>query len=330
MHTTDNTYWHNYFDTATIIEAEQRIKTCHISVNGVRIHIDHYPQPDPHATTLIFNHGGGGYSRLLVSLALQLHAQGLRVVIPDQYGQGFSEGKRGDFRLQDCVQSIAAVAQWADDQFDGPLFMAGASIGNALTYAAAATTTVRIAGIVCHNLYDFSNPADALAVSRFAPLARIPGVPTLVQVQTQLLAKLLPRLHIPFGWLGNFRTMVDSPDIYPIWKYDPLPTRHVSMRYLASIFTLKPAIPLPDNTRPVLVINPAQDRMTHPRITKRNAERLGGPVSYVEVDSGHWSLRPAFITAWVNHVVGWIQFQVATTTDNHTIVAPQPSAAKET
>jgi pimeloyl-ACP methyl ester carboxylesterase len=308
MTTPNPDYWHHYFDADTIARAERLIETHTITSGGVDIHIDHYPQPDPSTTTLIFNHGGGGYSRIFVALTLALHAAGLRIIVSDQYGQGYSGGPRGDFRVHDCVQSIVDVAHWTRDTFDGPLFMAGGSVGSAFTYAAA-TWGAPADGLILHNLYDFSNPADVVQVSRFAPLAGVPGVPQLMRLQMQAFGALVPRLKIPFAWLGNFKPMVDSPDFYRIWKDDPYPIRAVSLRYLRSMFTLKPGIPLPDNTLPALVINPTADKMTAPQITQRNAERLGGDVRYVEIDAGHWSVREAFITEWVSHVTDWMGVQ---------------------
>jgi CSLREA domain-containing protein len=62
------------------------------------------------------------------------------------------------------VQNIVDTAHWAKNRFRAPLFMAGGSVGGALTYYAAAAGAP-VEAIACLNLFDFGNGADGLQIS---------------------------------------------------------------------------------------------------------------------------------------------------------------------
>ena len=119
----DRHYWKRYFDSATIKQAEDLRQEICILSTGVQIHMDVYEQPDHNAPVLIFNHGGGGYCRFFVPLALALHQHGYTVIVPDQRGQGYSEGDRTDFTIGELVQNIVDVAYWARVRYTGKLFL---------------------------------------------------------------------------------------------------------------------------------------------------------------------------------------------------------------
>jgi pimeloyl-ACP methyl ester carboxylesterase len=307
----DRSYWKQYFEAETVAQAEALWQEFCISSTGVQIHLDVYEQPDRNAPVFIANHGGGGYSRFFVPLALALHKRGYTIIVPNQRGQGYSEGDRSDFTIGELVQNIVDVCLWARARYTGKVFMGGASVGGGLTYKAAAAGAP-VDAIICHNLYNFGDPHDALAVSRFAPLRHIPGVPGLIGLMMQLGAALWPKIRLPFAWLGAFEYMVDERDtqFYPLWLRDPLPIRGVSFRYMASTFTTPPAIPYEQNQLSVLVINQTRDRMVSPAVTKRNYDKLGGPKQYVEIDYGHWATGPQFIHEYVEILDQFMQERI--------------------
>jgi alpha-beta hydrolase superfamily lysophospholipase len=303
-------YWEHYFDAETVARSTALRQEICIPSTGVQIHMDVYEQADRGAPVLIFNHGGGGYSRFFVGLALALHERGYTVIAPNQRGQGYSEGDRADFTIGQLVQNLVDAAHWARARYTGKLFMGGASVGGGLTYKAAAAGAP-LDAIICHNLYNFGDPHDSLAVSRFAPLRYIPGLPPISALMMRLGSALLPGLKIPFAWLGAFEWMVDKRDtaFYPLWLRDPLPIRRVSLHYMASTFTTPPAIPYEQNQLPVLVINQTRDRMVSPAVTKRNYDKLGGPKQYVEIDYGHWATGPQFTREYAELLDGYMRAQ---------------------
>lgn len=306
-------HWRSYHTADVLAQAEKTRKSYTIESTGVRIHIDMYEQQASDAPVLIFNHGGGGYSRLFLPLALELHRAGYTVLLPDQRGQGLSGGSRSDFEMGQFVTNIVDAAHWARKRYTGPLFMAGASLGGALTYNAAAAGAP-VQAIICHNLYDFGDPQDTLAVSKFAPLAHVPGIAALFAKATRLLAALAPRMRLPYMMLGKFDKMVDerNKDFFPLYRHDPYPIRWITLRYLASTFYTAPAIPFEKNTVPVLVINQTRDQMVDPAVTLKNYHRLGGEKRYAEIDFGHWAIGHGFEAEWVKIVDDFLRPLVET------------------
>ncbi|MDX2140211.1 MAG: alpha/beta fold hydrolase [Chloroflexota bacterium] len=295
----DQMYWKRYYTAETVAQVEALKQDMYIDSTGVRIHMDVYEQKDRNAPVLIFNHGGGGYSRVFAPLALAMYARGYTVVLPDQYGQGYSDGDRGDFTLGQCVQNIVDAARWARARYSGRLFLAGGSVGGGLAYKAAAGAPCD--AVICHNLYNFGSARDSLAVSRFAFASDLPLLPGIFAASTRMMASLLPALKLPFMLLGKFESMVDERDtrFFGIWRDDPLPIKAVSLRYMASTFSTPPAVPYQKNTKRVLVINQKRDKMVSPQVTRRNYERLGGDKQYIEIDYGHWATGEQFISEYV-------------------------------
>ena len=300
-------YWETYYPPEIVNRANSLRQTAEIISTGVELHIDIYPQSNPAAPTVIFNHGAAGYCRIFVSLALKFHDRGFNVILPDQRGQGFSGGRRGDYTIAECTQNILDVAQWAKEKFPGPLLMMGGSVGGALTYYTAAAGAP-VEAIVCLNLFDFGNGIDGLAISRLSPIAKSP---VWTRVTRALMASLNP-LHwvrLPFGWFGAFDKLMDERDIsfQQQWDEDPIPPRLVSLRSLASNLNSPPAIPFEQNQVPILVINQKLDQMVDPQVTKRNFERLGGRKEYQEIPFGHWSNQPEFWQSILNASEAWFR-----------------------
>lgn len=302
-------YWRRYYNDETLRRGDALRQVVALRSAGVTIHLDLYPQSDPAAPVVVFNHGGAGYCRLFVPLALRFHDRGYTVVIPDQRGQGFSGGARGDYTIAECAQNIVDTARWARGRFGGPLFLAGGSVGGALSYYAAAAGAPATA-IACLNLFDFGSD-DALHFSRLAPLAALPGG---LKLARALLALLHPLdwLRLPARWLAHFDKLMDDRDapFQRQWDADPVPPARLSLRQVASNLTTPPTVPIERNTLPTLVLNQARDRMVDPAITRRNYERLGGPKCYLELDYGHWSSDPAFWEAVVAACDAWFREQM--------------------
>ena len=232
---------------------------------------------------------------------------GYTVILPDQRGQGLSGGTRGDYTILECVQNIVDVAHWAEDRFQGPLFMAGGSVGGALTYyAAAAGTSAR--AIACLNLFNFENGIDGIQISRVAFLSRCNAIVKMLRIGNVLL-KPIHRLRLPFHWIGAFDKLMDERDaeFQAQWDADPVPPRLVSLRSLASNMTTAPAIPFEKNQVPALVINQSLDKMVNPGVTRRNYEKLSGLKHYIEIPFGHWSNQPEFWKTIVESSDKWFR-----------------------
>lgn len=303
-------YWRTYYDDRTLARVDELREVHHIRSTGVTLTVDVYAA-GVGAPVVVFNHGGGGYAKMFIPLALALHGRGYTVVLPDQKGQGFSEGVRGDVTLAECIQNAIDATHWARERFTGPVFVAGGSLGSAIAYGAAAAGAP-VEGVIAHNLYRFDQTGNALDVSYFATLASSDAV-------KRISAAVLGGLAIPFGWLrvpnrllSDFRGLFDADDerALRLWLADPVPLSYVSLRYIASLASTPFAVPFEQNRLPVLVINPVNDHMVAAAVTDKNYRRLGGPKRLVEIEYGHWSLKPEFPAVWADHADTWMREQL--------------------
>ncbi len=298
-------HWRKYY-TARDLERADALRETHTLVStGVTLLVDVFAHPDPQAPVLIFNHGGGGYSRMFQKLALMMHDLGYAVVLTNQRGQGLSGGRRGDYTVAECVKNIVDVADWAGERFRTRIFMAGGSLGGGLTYYAAAAGAP-VDAIACLNLFDFGNGIDGLGCSRLAPLTRFPRLSGALCAMASLL-KPLGRLRIPLNWLGVMEKIMDGrePEFQTLWEEDPCPNRYVALRTYISLISTPPAKRFEDNAIPTLVINQAQDEMTDPAVTRRNFARLGGPKRYREIPFGHFSNTEEFYRTIADACHAW-------------------------
>lgn len=299
-------YWQRYFDADLVQQSNQLRQEHSLPSTGVMLHIDVYPRPESTAPVVIFNHGAAGYCRMFIPVALQFYKQGYTVVLPDQRGQGFSSGIRGDYTFAECVQNIVDVAHWAKQTYGAPQFLAGGSLGGGLTYYAAAAGAPADA-IACLNLVDF-NTNDNLSFSRLALLRKIPCAAVLVQTSMALL-KPFELFHVPYRWVGAFEKLMDDRDhgFQAQWDNDSVPPRTISLRGLRSMFGAPPAIPFEANRIPTLVLNQRFDKMVDPAATRHNYERLGGVKRYLELPYGHWSSQAEFWQMLVTACDEWFR-----------------------
>jgi len=147
-------FWRSYYNADLLCRVDALRQAYTIRSTGVNLHIDVYARPETDAPVVIINHGAGAYCRLFVPLALMFYDRGYTVVLPDQRGNGFSGGRRGDFTISEATQNIVDVARWSKKLFGGAQFLFGVSLGGAMTYYAAAAGAPADA-IACLNLLDF-------------------------------------------------------------------------------------------------------------------------------------------------------------------------------
>lgn len=293
-------YWKQYDRAATLQPIDPYRQTTQIRSTGVDIHLDIYAQKDRSAPVILYNHGMASYSRLFVIPAMRFFRLGYTVILPDQKGNGFSQGRRGDNTVEESVQNIIDATQWAGRNFDGPRFMMGGSLGGALTYYAAAAGA-EVEAISCINLWNLAEAAQVIEKSPY-----LKAVYTLLKWITPLLGKI----RIPIEWFLRFNDFLDSRDaaFIEIWKNDPWIARKVSLRHLWSQTHTPPPVPFEENTVPIIVFNQEKDLILPPKLTRRSYESLGGLKRYVELKGwGHWSIQPEFWNIIVSETDRWFK-----------------------
>jgi alpha-beta hydrolase superfamily lysophospholipase len=126
--------------------------------DGTRLHLHHWPLPEPRGIALI-THGLGEHGGRHAALARWLNVRGWNVVAWDQRGHGRSEGPRGALRSpQDPVADLEEVIREVNPDRQ-PLLLIGHSAGGAF----AARFTLEHPGLV--DALVLSSPAFAADLS---------------------------------------------------------------------------------------------------------------------------------------------------------------------
>jgi hypothetical protein len=73
LNDTERDYWRTYHSEDVLARADALRNSYAVPSTGVLLNVDAYEQDDPDAPVFIFNHGGGGYSRLFIPLGLALY-----------------------------------------------------------------------------------------------------------------------------------------------------------------------------------------------------------------------------------------------------------------
>jgi pimeloyl-ACP methyl ester carboxylesterase len=276
------------------------------------LYADIYQRPEPQAPILIWNHGAGGYSGLFVTLALAFYDRGYTVVVADLQGHGRTGvgDAKGDFTINGMAQNIADVIAWATQQFRGAIFTGGSSIGSAITFNALGLGA-QVEAAATTQFYAFDDMRTAFLVSKFAPLANIPGLAKISQWCTAQLAKFFPRIRLPYLLLAHWDGMLDQRDrkggFVELWKADPYSPRTITLKAFSSLLHAPSNIALSANRTPWLVVNTLRDQMISPKVTSDTYARLGGPKHYLEMDWGHYSLLPEFINTFAAQADAWFR-----------------------
>jgi hypothetical protein len=243
--------------------------------------------------------------------------------MPDLKGHGRTGGAgaaKGDWTIPELAQNIVDVVAWTRQHYQGPIFAGSGSIGTGFLYNAVAMGA-EVSAVATLQFYGLDDPRTPLLLSKFAALANAPGLARVMQVQKRLLARLAPKLRLPYLAMAYWDNMLDERDkskgFVPKWKRDPFTPRTITLAAFASMQNSPPAVPLEQNCTPWLVMNTMRDTMVPPQVTTDTYARLGGTKQYVEIDWGHYSLHPEFMEEFVRHNDAWFRRHMPARTTTH-------------
>jgi uncharacterized protein len=101
--------------------------------------------------TVVVFHGNGGIAADRTYYLKDLCALGYRVILSEYPGYG---GRKGELGEKSFVQDAFETVRLASEEYGGPLFLLGESLGCGVAAAVAKGTTVRIDGIVLITPWD--------------------------------------------------------------------------------------------------------------------------------------------------------------------------------
>ncbi len=143
-------------------EARALLKTVRseeVRWNGLAVNLDIYAS-DPSDPVVIFHGGMANYARFYYLFLSKLAQKGFNVIAVDRPGHGFSEGERGDCRVEDVKSLMPFVLDFAKETFNDRIGMMGTSLGGITTfYLLPDLEGIRSA--LCHNWLYPGELADA-------------------------------------------------------------------------------------------------------------------------------------------------------------------------
>lgn len=201
-----------------------------------RLHLEVLDPPGARVT-VVFVPGTNAYSLLYADFLAALADAGLRVVGLDPRGHGLSGGRPGDYVLTDLVDDLDRAVAHVRARFGDPVVVAGSSQGGIAAFYYAASSAP-IAGAICHNAADLTDPAS-LSLTRLPPRLAARLAPWIRRA-----ARLVPGAIVPMeaylalgrepvqGWGDSHRALHGDPALVPFVRLatlaslssTPLPT----------------------------------------------------------------------------------------------------------
>jgi alpha-beta hydrolase superfamily lysophospholipase len=246
--------------------------------DGVTTRLARRPVEDAPAACVVL-HGGGGNATLLSPVLAALELAGIDSVCPDLPGYGRSSVPPERFTYDTWVAYVADLARREAERHGGPVALAGFSIGGMLAYHVATEAPDAVDRIAATNLLDPRDPAVRRGVSRRPALGRL----------TAAMVPAVDGVRIPIRWLANMRAIANDPEFAAACLSDRRGGgSKVPLRFLRTWMNYRPKVEPEDFRKPVLLLQPGDDRWTPPALSQTFFHRLGGPKRYVLLENcGH-------------------------------------------
>lgn len=303
----DEDFWKNYmehwFGSSLISQWETSAELKRIESNDRQICLEVYDSGDKAAPTIVFSHGIAGYARVLLPFILPLYKKGYNFVVPDLQGYGYNDGLKGDFEWNAHVRNLVDCVDYAGQRFKGQIYLGGASMGGPLAYAAACERIEKIDGLCCWCLWDFSDKEFLYNETQTGKFTFI------LQPLLRLLSLMMGKARIKTYELISYDTLTGSADFNELIKKDPQAGTQITVKGALSLLTQsRPAVLHKNFNIPVLLVQPAEDKMTPPHYMKKTFDSLGSEYKkYVEIArSEHFPLDSDIYDKWTCEVDGFI------------------------
>lgn len=263
----DTPQWKEFFRGDEISTMERHIEEKWISSTETHIHLDIYERKKT-APTIVYCHGLASCGRIMGHIAVKLFEKGYNVVCPDLVGFGISPEPHGSGNIPIYIQNLKDTITYVKRRFKSAVYLAGISLGGALTYYTACDG-VDLNAISSYCLLDLSAD-ETHAISPFPK----PFIKPSIQI-LKAAARVTPRFNLPLKHMLNLETMSDYPELNAVFRSNPLAVKVYSFQGALSLLTTPPKIKFEDYDRiPILVVHGTKDRMIPERISRSNFERL--------------------------------------------------------
>ena len=281
-----------------------RFESDSLVCDGLTLHLD-IIEVDHHRPTLVFMPGTNAYAMLYGDFLTAVADRGYNIVGFDPRGHGRSQGARGSYTVSELVSDLGSVVEYSRERFGPPVVVAGSSQGGITAFYLAATGAP-VAGVICHNAADLSDP-DSVRLTRFPRIGRLlkPVLPRL--------ARIFPELPVPMTAYIDLevepvRNMGSARDVL---YWDPLLVPFVRLRTMASLGGEPLARPVEEIEIPVMLLQAEMDTIfpvdyierVHARLNcEKSLKIYPGLPHYMIVD--HVDRILDDVVEWIEHTCG--------------------------
>lgn len=261
-----------------------------------------FPGPDAdHA--LLIQHGIASHGGIYDNFCAHHAARGVDIWSMDAPGHGRSciSQRPGQFTLQQWVDAAVAHGEHITSTTGLPVIITGSSLGSAAAYSALAASDV-FAGAV---LMGFAIPGSPLIP---------PNNPWRSEAYEQIEKVWGSRFRLDidryfdfdadYGYVGAKEQKKADP--YNTWMYD--------MASWASIMRFDPAVPIGENTKPILYAVGENDPTFPVPVAQRVVDATSGPVEFFVLPNGRHQLMLFHTAEYSSVVLEWCRNVISSRT----------------
>lgn len=231
-----------------------------LDYKGLKLHIDLYEKGKDHPC-IIFIPGMGSYAGANRDFLAQLHLRGYNVAGVDLQGHGRSEGRRGDFTMEELAGNVSAVIDYVCSNYNPRIGVLGTSFG----------------GLVALITLINDNRVKS-AISHAFPNKESIGIRRPHMLISSWLSKWVPGLYIDYRRFAKVTRIFDDPSTYEELKKDELQVWRYTIRALHSLSLYMQNIPYERITTPLMILVGERDRLCSPESYKPLLPRIKGEV----------------------------------------------------
>ncbi|WP_419865009.1 alpha/beta hydrolase [Candidatus Poriferisodalis sp.] len=254
--------------------------------------------PDPDHALLVM-HGIASHGGIYDNFGAHYAAQGAEVWCMDAPGHGRSciSQRPGQWTFEQWVDAAVAYGDHITDTTGLPVIIKGSSLGAAAAYCAMAASETFPGSVLMGFMIPSSpmmKPTNVFRTEAFEKLSAIMGDKFVLHIERFF------DFDTDYGYVGAAEQKKADP--YNTWFYD--------MSSWGSLFRYDPAVPLAENTKPILFTVGENDPTFPPEVARRVTDATAGPVElYMEPQGKHQLMLfhthqyTDVVTDWCRHLI---------------------------
>ncbi len=234
---------------------------------GIKLNIDvHFHSKD--APTIVFVPGTSVYGLCFAEILYLIGKEGYNIVSLDPRGHGRSQGKRGDYTIEELMLDVRTTIKYAKENFNNKVSLFGNSQGGIVSFYLAAED-IEVDSVICQNFADLAWE-DTYKLARFPLLAKlskpfISGIGKIIPHFTVSTLTYLDLKKIKIKYFGTLHDFIQD---------DPFTISRISMRAARSLIKAKMKKSVEEITIPIFVFQGDADRIFPVEYTKSLYARI--------------------------------------------------------